>query len=58
MSFSSIITPDGTAIVRDPVTGQTASGRTLPEAEAELRRLRTATPAPMPKVQPEFGSAA
>lgn len=38
-SVVSLCTEDGTWIVRDPETGMTASGRTLPEAIAELRRL-------------------
>lgn len=35
-------THDGTVIVRDTRTGKTASGRTLADALAELRRLLTA----------------
>ena len=38
-SFTFIITEDGTILVRDPFTGAVASGRTLNEAFAELRRL-------------------
>jgi len=38
-AFPCIRTADGTVIVRDPRTGQTASGSTLVEALAELRRL-------------------
>jgi hypothetical protein len=38
-AFLSIRTQDGTVLVRDLVTGQIASGRTLDEAVAELRRL-------------------
>lgn len=34
-------TADGTVISRDPKTGQTASGRSIAEADAELRRLTT-----------------
>jgi hypothetical protein len=37
--MTAIRTQDGTFIVRDPDTGLTASGRTLDEALAELRRL-------------------
>ncbi len=40
--FTSITTADGTVIVRSTVTGKTASGRTLEEALAELRRLEAA----------------
>lgn len=38
-SFPCIRTEDGTVIVRDPRTGLAASGRSLVEALAELRRL-------------------
>lgn len=38
-SFTHIRTHDGTTIVRCAVTGQIASGRSLAEAVAELRRL-------------------
>lgn len=38
-AFISIRTQDGTVLARDPNTGQIASGRTLDEAYAELRRL-------------------
>lgn len=38
-AFVSIRTVDGTVIARDPMTGVVASGRTLDEAYAELRRL-------------------
>lgn len=38
-AFISNCTQDGTWIVRDPDTGLIASGRTLDEAFAELRRL-------------------
>lgn len=37
--FPAIRTADGTCIVHDPKTGLAASGRTLVEALAELRRL-------------------
>jgi len=37
--YPCIRTTDGTVIVRDPNTGMTASGRTVVEALAELRRL-------------------
>lgn len=37
--FPAIRTADGTVIVRDPKTGLAASGRSLVEALAELRRL-------------------
>lgn len=37
--FTHIITADGTVIVRDIGTGITASGPSLPDAYAELRRL-------------------
>lgn len=40
--FTSTLTQDGVWIVRDPETGLTASGRTLVEATAELRRLLSA----------------
>nr|WP_292770375.1 YdaS family helix-turn-helix protein [Mesorhizobium sp.] len=39
--YTSITTEDGTVIVRDSVTGRTASGRTLEEALADLRRMDT-----------------
>jgi hypothetical protein len=38
-AFTHIITQDGSVLARDPFTGQIASGRTLDEAFAELRRL-------------------
>jgi hypothetical protein len=38
-AFTHIRTADGTIIARDPLTGLIASGRTLDEAFAELRRL-------------------
>jgi len=38
-AFTHIRTADGTIIARDPLTGKIASGRTLDEAFAELRRL-------------------
>jgi hypothetical protein len=38
-AFISIRTQDGTVLARDPLTGLIASGRTLDEAFAELRRL-------------------
>lgn len=38
-AFTHIRTTDGTILARDPMTGQIASGRTLDEAFAELRRL-------------------
>lgn len=38
-AFISICTQDGTILARDPLTGLIASGRTLDEAFAELRRL-------------------
>jgi len=37
--FSTIRTADGTVIVRDPASGLAASGPTVAEAMAELRRL-------------------
>ncbi|MCO5147530.1 MAG: hypothetical protein M9895_15290 [Aquamicrobium sp.] len=37
--FPAIRTADGTVIVRDPKSGLAASGRSLVEALAELRRL-------------------
>jgi hypothetical protein len=40
-AFISIITTDGTVLVRDPATGAVASGRTLTDAVAALRRLAT-----------------
>lgn len=36
---SYIITSDGTVLIRDLISGAIASGRTLAEAFAELRRL-------------------
>lgn len=39
---SVITTEDGTVIIVDPELGQSVSGRTLAEAEAELRRRRVA----------------
>jgi len=41
--FPCIRTSDGTVIVRDPETGLTASGRSVVEALAELRRLLSHT---------------
>ena len=38
-AFISIITHDGTILARDPDTDLIASGRTLDEAFAELRRV-------------------
>ncbi len=38
-ALTSIRTHDGNVLARDPVTGIVASGRTLDEAYAELRRL-------------------
>lgn len=38
-AFISIVTADGTVLARDPLTGVVASGRSLDEAFAELRRL-------------------
>lgn len=38
-TFTVLITADGTAIARDPVTGLTASGRLVDDAVAKLRRL-------------------
>ncbi|MGB3897018.1 MAG: hypothetical protein WA973_00510 [Mesorhizobium sp.] len=38
-AFTHIRTADGTVLARDPITGVVASGRTLDEAFAELRRL-------------------
>jgi hypothetical protein len=40
-AYTHITTADGTVIVRDVETGVSASGRNLPEAYAELRRLLT-----------------
>lgn len=40
-SFTFIITEDGTILARDPFTGAVASGRTLDEAFAVLRRILT-----------------
>lgn len=39
--MTAIATHDGTWLVRDPVTGLVASGRSYAEARAELRRLLT-----------------
>jgi hypothetical protein len=39
LAFIPFITHDGTIIARDPISGVVASGRTLDEAFAELRRL-------------------
>lgn len=41
-AIQSVRTQDGTVIVFDPVTKTSASGRTLADALAELRRLLTA----------------
>jgi len=41
--YPCIRTSDGTVIVRDPKTGMTASGRSVVEALAELRRLLSHT---------------
>ena len=41
-AYTHITTADGTVIVRDVATGATASGASLPEAYAELRRLLAA----------------
>lgn len=38
-AYTHITTADGTVIIRDVATGTTASGPSLPEAYAELRRL-------------------
>ena len=38
-AFIATITHDGHVLARDPLTGVVASGRTLDEAFAELRRL-------------------
>lgn len=38
-AFTAIATQDGTWIARDPFTGLMASGNSLAEAFAELRRL-------------------
>lgn len=38
-AFISIRTQDGNVLARDPITGLLASGATLDEAFAELRRL-------------------
>lgn len=38
-AFTHIRTADGTVLARDSITGVVASGRTLDEAFAELRRL-------------------
>ncbi len=38
-AFTYVRTADGIVIARDPATGITASGATLDEALAELRRL-------------------
>ncbi len=40
-SLTSIRTHDGTFLARDPITGIVASGRSLDEAVAELRRLHS-----------------
>lgn len=37
--FTFVRTTDGTVIARDPASGITASGATIDEALAELRRL-------------------
>lgn len=42
--FPCIRTADGTVIVRDPKSGLAASGRSLVEALAELRRLLSCAP--------------
>lgn len=42
-SLTSIRTHDGTVLAREPATGIVASGRTLDEAVAELRRLLSQT---------------
>jgi hypothetical protein len=39
MSYAAIITQDGTCIVRCLVTGRIATGRTIDDTLAELRRL-------------------
>lgn len=41
IGYTSITTEDGTVIVKSGVSGKTASGPTLEEALAELRRLET-----------------
>ncbi|MGN6548475.1 MAG: hypothetical protein ACTHJ3_01065 [Pararhizobium sp.] len=41
-AFIPTCTQDGHWLVRDPLTGMVASGRSLPEATAELRRLLSA----------------
>jgi hypothetical protein len=38
-AFTHVLTQDGTLLARDPRSGLIASGRTLDEAFAELRRL-------------------
>lgn len=54
-AFTHIRTADGTVIACDPDTGLIASGRTLDEAFAELRRLvavkDNAVPARLPSRQ-------
>ena len=42
--MTSVITQDGTFLVRDAATGITASGRTYAEALSELRRLLAIRP--------------
>jgi hypothetical protein len=44
-AFIATITHDGIILAGDPVTGMVASGRTLDEAFAELRRLLGGRPA-------------
>jgi hypothetical protein len=39
---SVVTTQDGTVIITDPELGQSVSGRTLAEAEAEVRRRKAA----------------
>lgn len=46
--FSVIRTQDGSVIAFDPATGLSASGQTVPEALAELRRLVAHTRARAP----------
>lgn len=53
--YSSICTTDGTWIARDLATGITATGRTLDDALAELRRLLASFVKP---AQPHEGAAA
>lgn len=43
-AYTMITTADGTVIIRDIDAGITASGRTLAEAYAELRRLLSCAP--------------